>query len=171
MSQATPVVLVVDDAAVREHLGALILFVGARADMPAMAEAMNGGAADFLARPAGDDQRLNAIRDALDRSRAALGEGAALQVLRERHASLSRREREVLALVVSGRLNKQVAGALGISVITVKAHRGQVMRKMKADSLPDLVRMYARLGLPLSEPEAAMRRMPWPTEPVAQAGA
>jgi FixJ family two-component response regulator len=92
--------------------------------------------------------RLNAIVDALDRSRAALGPGSALQALRERHNSLSPRERQVMALVVSGRLNKQVGAELGISEITVKAHRGQVMRKMKADSLPDLVRMSARLGLP-----------------------
>ena len=109
---------------------------------------MNAGAADLLAKPIKDDLRLNAIRDALDRSRALLGHESAWQALQERHASLSRREREVMALVVAGRLNKQVGAELGISEITVKAHRGQVMRKMNADSLPDLVRMSSRLGLP-----------------------
>ena len=149
MSCATPVVFVVDDTSVRERLGALIIFVGARADLKAAVQAMDAGAADFLARPGGDEARLDAIRDALDRSRATLGQEAAFQALRDRHASLSRREREVMALVVSGRLNKQVGAELGISEITVKAHRGQVMRKMQAGSLPDLVRMSARLGLPL----------------------
>ena len=100
MSHATPVVFVVDDASVRECLGALIIFVGARAEMPAAVQAMNAGAADFLAKPVRDELRLNAIRDALDRSRAALGQESALQALQDRHASLSRREREVMALVV-----------------------------------------------------------------------
>ena len=148
MSHATPVVFVVDDASVHERLGALIIFVGARAEMPAAVQAMNAGAADFLAKPVRDELRLRDIRDALDRSRAALGQESALKALRDRHASLSRREREVMTLVVSGRPNKQVGAELGISEITVKAHRGQVMRKMKAESLPDLVRMSARLDLP-----------------------
>ena len=90
---------------------------------------------------------LDAIRGAIDRSRTALRLDSEMRVLRSRYASLSPREREVMALVVSGLLNKQVGGELGISEITVKAHRGQVMRKMKADSLPDLVTMAARLGL------------------------
>lgn len=148
MPHATPVVFVVDDASVRERLGPLIIFVGARAEMRAAVRAINAGAADFLAKPVRDNLRLNAIRDALDRSRASLGQDSALQAIRDLHASLSRREREVMALVVSGRLNKQVGAELGISEITVKAHRGQVMRKMKAESLPDLVRMSSRLGLP-----------------------
>jgi FixJ family two-component response regulator len=148
MSYATPDVFVVDDASVRQRLGALIIFVGARAEIPAAVQAMNAGAVDFLAKPVRDELRLSAIREALDRSRAALGQDSALQALRDRHTSLSRREREVMALVVCGRLNKQVGAELGISEITVKAHRGQVMRKMKAESLPDLVRMSAKLGLP-----------------------
>jgi len=90
---------------------------------------------------------LNAIRNALECSRTALGREAELRALRDAHASLSRREREVMALVVSGLLNKQVGAELGISEITVKAHRGRVMRKMKADSLPDLVKMAVQLRL------------------------
>jgi FixJ family two-component response regulator len=148
MSQATPVVFVVDEAAVPECLGGLIIFVGARADLPTVVQAMNAGTADLLARPVGDDLRLNAIRDVLERSRAALGQDSALQALQDRHSSLSRREREVMALVVSGRLNKEVGAELGISEVTVKSHRGRVMLKMRAESLPDLVRMSARLGLP-----------------------
>jgi FixJ family two-component response regulator len=90
---------------------------------------------------------LTAIQHAIGRSRTALSQEAALRTLRDRHASPTRREREVMALVVSGLLNKQVGGELGISEITVKAHRGQVMRKMKADSLADLVTMAATLRL------------------------
>jgi FixJ family two-component response regulator len=90
---------------------------------------------------------LSAIRDAVERSQAAIQLQAQMQAVRDRYASLSRREREVMALVVSGRLNKQVGGELGISEITVKAHRGNVMSKMKADSLADLVKMAASLGL------------------------
>ena len=90
---------------------------------------------------------MTAIEQALERSRTALALGSEIKALQDRHASLSRREQEVMALVVTGLLNKQVAFELGISEITVKAHRGQVMRKMKADSLPDLVSMAAHLGL------------------------
>jgi FixJ family two-component response regulator len=103
-----------------------------------------------LTKPFGDDVLLNAIRHAIERSYAALGQEAEIGALRDCYASLSHREREVLALVASGLLNKQVAAELGISEITVKAHRGQVMRKMQADSVADLVRKAARLGLPLT---------------------
>ena len=109
--------------------------------------AMKAGAVEFLTKPFKDDVLLNAIRGAIERSRAALRLDSEMRALRDCYASLTPREREVMALVVSGLLNKQVGGELGISEITVKAHRGQVMRKMKADSLPDLVTMAARLGL------------------------
>src|SRR6202011_692120 len=95
----------------------------------------------------GDDVLLSAIRHAIERSHAALRQEAEIRALRDCYASLSRREREVMALVVSGLLNKQVGGELGISEITVKAHRGKVMRKMTAGSLVDLVNMAARLRL------------------------
>lgn len=124
-----------------------IIFITGYGDIPTTVRAMKAGALEFLTKPFIDDVLLSAIGHAIERSRAAADFAASMRELRERYASLSRREREVMALVVSGRLNKQVAGELGISEITVKAHRGQVMRKMKADSLPDLVTMAARLGL------------------------
>ena len=108
---------------------------------------MKAGAVEFLTKPFKDDVLLDAIRGAIDHSRAALRLDSEMRLLRKRYESLTPREREVMALVVSGLLNKQVGGELGISEITVKAHRGQVMRKMKADSLADLVTMAARLGL------------------------
>jgi FixJ family two-component response regulator len=124
-----------------------IIFITGHGDVPMSVRAMKAGAVEFLTKPFKDDVLLEAIRGAIERSRAALCEDAELRILRECYASLTSREREVLALVVAGQLNKQVGGELGISEITVKAHRGQVMRKMKADSLPDLVTMAARLGV------------------------
>lgn len=124
-----------------------IIFITGHGDIPMTVQAMKGGAVEFLTKPFGDEVLLSAIQNALDRSRAVLGHEAELLMLRACYASLSPREREVMALVVSGLLNKQVGGELGISEITVKAHRGQVMRKMKADSLADLVTMAARLRL------------------------
>ena len=124
-----------------------IIFITGHGDVPMTVRAMKAGAVEFLTKPFGDDALLSAIRDAIERSRAALRLEEQTRMLRERYASLSRREREVMALVVSGRLNKQVGGQLGISEITVKAHRGQVMRKMKADSLAALVKMASSLGL------------------------
>jgi FixJ family two-component response regulator len=124
-----------------------IIFITGYGDVPMTVRAMKAGAVEFLTKPFRDDVLLNAIRGAIERSRAALRVDSEMRTLRDRYESLSPREREVMALVVSGRLNKQVGGELGISEITVKAHRGQVMRKMKADSLPDLVTMAARLGL------------------------
>src|SRR6202035_3065588 len=109
--------------------------------------AMKAGALEFLTKPLDNDTIVSAIRKALDRSRLAIAQDAEMQVLRDRYASLTAREQQVMALVVSGLLNKQVGGELGISEITVKAHRGKVMRKMKARSLADLVNMAARLRL------------------------
>jgi FixJ family two-component response regulator len=124
-----------------------IIFITGYGDVPMTVQAMKAGAVEFLTKPFGDDVLLSAIRHAIERSRIALAYEAEIRALRDRHASLSRREREVMALVVSGLLNKQVGGELGISEITVKAHRGRVMRKMKAGSLADLVNMAARLRL------------------------
>jgi FixJ family two-component response regulator len=124
-----------------------IIFITGYGDVPTTVQAMKAGAVEFLTKPFGDDVLLNAIRHAIERSRTALRREAEIRALRDRYASLSRREREVMALVVSGLLNKQVGGELGISEITVKAHRGKVMRKMKAGSLADLVNMAATLRL------------------------
>jgi FixJ family two-component response regulator len=124
-----------------------IVFISGCADVPMSVQAMKAGAVEFLTKPLQHDVLVKTIRDAIERSREALCVDSEMQTLRRCYESLSQREREVMALVVSGLLNKQVGGELGISEITVKAHRGQVMRKMKADSLPDLVTMAARLGL------------------------
>jgi FixJ family two-component response regulator len=117
---------------------------------------------EFLTKPFRPDVLVGAIREAHERSWQALARETALKPLRESYASLSRREREVMELVVSGLLNKQVGGELGISEITVKAHRGQVMRKMQADSLPALVRMAGRLDLPATRPTEPVFQGPWP---------
>jgi FixJ family two-component response regulator len=124
-----------------------IIFLTGYGDVPMSVKAMKAGAVEFLTKPFDDTVLLTAIEQALERSRTALALESEMRVVRDRYASLSPREQEVMALVVSGLLNKQVAFELGISEITVKAHRGQVMRKMKARSLPDLVNMAARLGI------------------------
>jgi FixJ family two-component response regulator len=124
-----------------------IIFITGRGDIPTTVRAMKAGAVEFLTKPLAPEVLLEAIERALARSRVALDEQIRLQAMRDRHQSLSPREREVMALVVRGQLNKQVGAQLGISEITVKAHRGRVMRKMRADSLPDLVDMASLLGL------------------------
>jgi FixJ family two-component response regulator len=124
-----------------------IIFITGAGDIPTTVRAMKAGAAEFLTKPFSDSVLLSAIGQALERSRTALGEGAEINALQERYVTLSQRERQVMALVVRGLLNKQVGFELSISEITVKAHRGQVMRKMEARSLADLVNIAARLGI------------------------
>ena len=131
-----------------DRLDMPIIFITGFGDVPMTVKAMKAGAVEFLTKPFNDDVLLNAIRNCLERSSIALGHEAELQALKSSYDSLSGREREVMALVVTGHLNKQVAAELGISEITVKAHRGRVMRKMHADSLAQLVNIAARLHLP-----------------------
>jgi FixJ family two-component response regulator len=123
-----------------------IIFITGYGDVPKTVQAMKAGAVEFLTKPFNDEVLLSAIRQALERSCLALAYSSEMQQLQGHYASLTPRERQVMALVVSGLLNKQIGGELGISEITVKAHRGQVMQKMKANSLADLVKMAAKLG-------------------------
>src|SRR6185369_4331274 len=124
-----------------------IIFITGYGDVPMTVRAMKAGAVEFLTKPFEEEALLGAIRHAIERSQTALGNVAEIQALRDSYASLTHREREVMAMVVSGLLNKQVGFELGISEITVKAHRGRMMLKMKADSLADLVRMAERLRI------------------------
>lgn len=125
-----------------------IIFITGYGSVPMTVQAMKAGAVEFLTKPFDDEVLITAIKHAIETSRIALAREEGLRTLRGAHATLSRREREVMALVASGLLNKQVGSELGISEITVKAHRGRVMQKMNAGSLADLVNMAARLGLP-----------------------
>jgi FixJ family two-component response regulator len=134
-----------------DRIGMPVIFITGCGDVRMTVRAMKAGAVDFFTKPCCDELLLSAIRQAIERSRTALARESEMGALRNAYASLSRREREVMALVISGLLNKQVGAELGISEITVKAHRGSLMRKMKARSLPHLVNMAARLGVALGE--------------------
>ena len=129
----------------RERAEVPIIVISRYVNPPTIVQVMKAGAVDFLVRPFRDDVLLLGIRESLERSRATMHHEMEISDLRNRYTSLSRRERQVMALVVSGLLNKQVGGELGISEITVKAHRRRAMRKMKANSLPDLVRMAVEI--------------------------
>jgi FixJ family two-component response regulator len=131
-----------------------IIFITGHGDVPMTVQAMKAGAIEFLTKPFSDETLLSAIRHAIERSHSALRRESEIRAIRDCYTSLTGREREVMALVVSGRLNKQVGDELGISEITVKAHRGKVMRKMNADSVPDLVKMAQRLRIaPIPAPK------------------
>jgi FixJ family two-component response regulator len=125
-----------------------VIFITGHGDIPITVQAMKAGAQEFLTKPFSDEILLNAVRNALVRSKALLERSKEILALKARYSCLSAREREVLALVVAGLPNKQVGSELGISEITVKAHRGSMMRKMKAESLAELVSIAARLRLP-----------------------
>jgi FixJ family two-component response regulator len=124
-----------------------VVFVSGHGDIPMSVRAMKAGAVEFLTKPFRDQDLLDAIQAGIARDRARRLDAALSQQTRERFASLTEREREIMALVIAGRANKQIAADLGLSEVTVKVHRGQIMRKMQADSLPALVRMADRLGL------------------------
>jgi FixJ family two-component response regulator len=139
-----------------------IIFITGHGDIRMSVRAMKAGAAEFLTKPFERDVMLDALRRAIDRSRAALVEASELKKINDRYGSLTPRERQVLAWVVSGLLNKQIGAELGMTEATVKVHRGQVMQKMGADSLADLVRIAARLQVPLPSRPSALRTRPLP---------
>jgi len=139
--------LELQERAAVEHPYIPAIFLSAKGDIPTVVRAMKTGAIEFLTKPFRDNELLSAIREALERSRLFVPKEAEKQAIQSRFATLSPRQQQVMALVSSGLLNKQVGRELGISEITVKAHRGQVMQKMQANSFADLIKMAARLGL------------------------
>jgi len=143
-----------------------IIFITGYGDVPKTVQAMKAGAVEFLTKPLNDDVLLTAVRQAIERSRLALLHDSETRELRERYASLTPRERQVMALVVSGLLNKQIGGQLGISEITVKAHRGQVMQKMKANSLATLVKMAAQIHIAQASEPTSLTLMVRSSQPV-----
>jgi FixJ family two-component response regulator len=141
-----------------------VLFIASGGDVPTIVRAMKAGALGFLMKPLDAIELLTAVRDAIEHSRKSLASEAALRSLRARHRSLTPREKEVMALVVSGYLNKQVGGELGINVVTVKGHRGSVMRKMQASSLAQLIDMARRLGIGPVPPVRTLSCAHWRVE-------
>ena len=135
----------------REHKDLPIIFITGHGDIPMSVKAMKAGAVEFLTKPIDDEALIDAIKNAIERSRAELESGTEIKELQSRYILLTPREREIMLLVVSGLLNKQIGLKLGISEITVKAHRGKMMQKMEADSLADLVRMSVSLHLTPSQ--------------------
>jgi FixJ family two-component response regulator len=134
----------------KEGLALPVIFITGHGDIPMSVRAMKAGAVEFLTKPFHDQDLLDAIHTAIERDRKRRREAVRLGELRERFATLTERERQIMTLVVIGRANKQIAAELNLSEMTVKVHRGQVMRKMHAGSLPELVRMADRLGEPIA---------------------
>ena len=132
-----------------------VIFITGHGDIPMSVRAIKAGAVEFLTKPFRDQELLDAINAGIERNRAQRREAAVMDDLRQRYAALTPRERETMALVILGRMNKQIAGELGVSEVTVKVHRGQIMRKMRAKSLPELVRMGDVLRLATDTPPAA----------------
>jgi formate hydrogenlyase transcriptional activator len=150
-----------------ERIETPIIFIASQGDVPTSVQAMKAGAVEFLIKPFSDEALLGAIHEGLKRSSVTLGREAEMRSLNNRYASLSHRERQVMALVVSGLLNKQVGAELGISESTVKAHRGRVMEKMEAKSVPDLVRMATRLRAERAFLASGQYRLPSPFPPIS----
>jgi FixJ family two-component response regulator len=132
-----------------------VIFITGHGDIPMSVRAIKAGAVEFLTKPFRDQELLDAVNAGIERNRAQRREGAVMGDLRQRYATLTPREREIMALVILGRMNKQIAGELGVSEVTVKVHRGQIMRKMRARSLPELVRMGDVLRLATAAPPVA----------------